>query len=137
VIKAKRVHKRNNKKWSYGNFYNLCGQLTLSSSTSKWSKVTCLKCLAKKPAKKKKEETHLYFQMDGEVSVVEKKEDGTIVSQELIDNYVVLKYLTATLERSLRNEDYWKEIEKESKEFQSALDEEYDKDRKARKYVRE
>ena len=84
MTKAKWVHK-----W-HRDIFNCkayCGITTTINGNQKWSKVTCPKCLAKKP--KKKEKTYLYFQIDGEVSVVEKKDDGTIVSQELVDNYGV------------------------------------------------
>ena len=78
-----------------------------------WAKVTCPKCLAKKPARKKKQaETHLDFEMKGKVFITERKEDGTIVSQQQIDNYVVLTCLVSLLEESMKKQDIEESTEK-------------------------
>jgi len=102
MTKSKWVHKESYKVEYYN---SVCGQTTYNSS-SKWAKVTCPKCLAKKPTTKKKQaETHLDFELQGKVFITERKDDGTIVSQEQIDGDVVLKYLVSLLESGMRTEE--------------------------------
>lgn len=101
MTKAKWVHKisfRNSDDW-----VGVSCNINTASYDTKWAKVTCPKCLAKKP-KRKKEKTNLFFEMEGKVSIVERQEDGIVISQEEIDGEVVLKCLVSLLERAMKTE---------------------------------
>lgn|SRR3990167_1705270 len=112
MTKSKWTHKFNYKKEYTGGGGGLeappnaiCGQITYNL-VSTWTTVTCTRCLAKKPATKKKQaETHLDFELQGKVFITERKDDGTIVSQEQIDGEVVLKCLVSLLESGMRTEE--------------------------------
>lgn len=106
MTKAKWIHKWNNGNGS-SNVY--CGSIVCFAKniSNFWLKVTCPKCLLKKP---KSKDTNLFFELDGKVLITEKTKKGKIVSQEELDGEVVLKLLVFMLEQSLRkelNEDHY------------------------------
>ena len=82
-----------------------CGALTANCS-EEWANVTCPKCLATKA------ETHLDFELTGKVFITERRDDGTIVSQEEIDGKIVLQYLAFLLEQGIKTELSGPEIDK-------------------------
>mgnify|MGYP001568727446 CR=1 FL=1 len=108
MTKAKWVHKADPKFGSFG----FCGQYTWNTM-DRWLKVTCPKCLAKKP-KKKQAKTDLYFVLDGSVSLVEKKENGDEVSKEKLDSLLVLRCLNDLLEKGLKTQLQWATYGKEA-----------------------
>lgn len=93
--KAKWIHK-----WHKDifNCKTYCGVEVYDSGHQKWDKVTCPKCLSKRPETK----TDLYFELDGKIYVTEKTKSGKVVSQEEIDGMMVLKYLVKLLEQGLK-----------------------------------
>ena len=110
MIKAKWVHK-----WVRDvlNCKSYCGVVTYKNGNQRWSKVTCPKCLAKKPKQKSKD--YMSFEMDGKIFVTERKGDGTLISQEEIDGEVVLKCLVSLLEQGMRQELWGKNDQKNNR----------------------
>ena len=110
MTKAKYTHKEN---YKYDYYSAVCGQTTYNT-VCVWATVTCPKCLAKKRKPKKQSETNLFIVLDGSVSVVEKKENGEVVSQEKIDSLLILQCLNDMLERGVKAQVLWEQMKKET-----------------------
>ena len=111
MTKVKYTHKEN---YKYAYYVAVCGQRTYNT-VCVWATVTCPKCLAKKRKPKKKQaETHLFLVLDGSVSLVEKKENDEIVSEEKIDSLLILQCLNDILEKGVKAQVLWEQMKKET-----------------------
>ena len=132
MSKAKWVHKQNPRSMvRWDEIVTVCKRKS-NTTVSAWTKVTCPKCLAKKPKLKKKKEleTNIFLELDGKVFLTEKTKTGKIISKEEFDGILVLKCFMNLIEKGLKNDLFWLEYNKQNKEFEENLEAEYDRQRK-------